>query len=28
MRDRFQKEEISNMLLVISFSGRVPAWPA
>jgi hypothetical protein len=27
MRNRFKKEEIEDILLVITYSGRTPAWP-
>jgi hypothetical protein len=27
MRNRFKDEQIDDMLLVITYSGRTPAWP-
>jgi hypothetical protein len=28
VRQRFQDEELDDILLVITYSGRTPAWPA
>jgi hypothetical protein len=28
MRNRFQSEEITDMLFVLTYSGQTPAWPA
>jgi len=28
MRNRFKNEEISDILLVITYGGRLPQWPA